>query len=51
MTTLHPNCAAVQAILVDQGLPGRITLLSDAATTAKLAADQLGCDVGAIANS
>jgi prolyl-tRNA editing enzyme YbaK/EbsC (Cys-tRNA(Pro) deacylase) len=51
VTTLHPNCAAVQEILVAEGLPGRVQLLSDAATTARLAADQLGCDVGAIANS
>lgn len=51
MTTLHPTCQAVEAVVIDHGLPGRIRMLPDAATTAKAAAEQLGCDVGAIANS
>lgn len=51
MTTLHANCVAVESILIADGLPGRIRMLPDAATTAQLAADQLGCEVGAIANS
>lgn len=51
MTTLHPTCQAIESILIANGLPGRIQMLPDAATTAQLAADQLGCAVGAIANS
>jgi len=41
----------VDAGLARAGVPGRVRLLSDAAPTAQAAADQLGCPVGAIANS
>src|SRR5688572_9742614 len=49
--TLHPNCAAVNKILQAAGLPGRVRMLDQAVTTARAAAEQLGCPVGAIANS
>ena len=48
---MHPNCEAVDAVLAAAGLTGRVQLLPDAATTAALAAAQLGVEVGAIANS
>ena len=48
---MHPNCVAVNAILEAAGATGRVQLLTDAATTAALAAQQLGVEVGAIANS
>jgi prolyl-tRNA editing enzyme YbaK/EbsC (Cys-tRNA(Pro) deacylase) len=51
VTDLHPNCVLVNQILIDAGLPGRVRLLPEAAPTAVAAATQLGCDVGAIANS
>lgn len=51
MTELHPRCQAINALLADAGLPGRVVLLPDAAPTAAAAAAQLGCPVGAIANS
>jgi prolyl-tRNA editing enzyme YbaK/EbsC (Cys-tRNA(Pro) deacylase) len=41
----------VDAVLAAAGVPGRVRILSDAAPTAQAAADQLGCPVGAIANS
>ena len=47
----HPNCRAVDAILAAANLPGRVQLLRDPAPTAQAAADQIGCPVGAIANS
>jgi prolyl-tRNA editing enzyme YbaK/EbsC (Cys-tRNA(Pro) deacylase) len=47
----HPACAAVDAILAKAGLTGRVRLLPHPAPTAQAAADQLGCPVGAIANS
>jgi prolyl-tRNA editing enzyme YbaK/EbsC (Cys-tRNA(Pro) deacylase) len=49
--TRHPNVSAIDAILGAAGVPGRVQLLSDAATTAASAAAQLGVEVGAIANS
>lgn len=49
--TAHPNCAAVDAALSAAGLPGRVRILDEPAPTAAAAAAQLGCDVGAIANS
>src|SRR5579875_2305183 len=48
---MHPNCMAVDAALAAAGLPGRVRVLPDAAPTAATAAAQLGCEVGAIANS
>jgi prolyl-tRNA editing enzyme YbaK/EbsC (Cys-tRNA(Pro) deacylase) len=48
---VHPNCAAVDAVLEAAGAPGRVRILSEAAPTAVAAAEQLGVDVGAIANS
>jgi prolyl-tRNA editing enzyme YbaK/EbsC (Cys-tRNA(Pro) deacylase) len=48
---MHPNCEAVNAILLAAGLSGRVRMLDEAATTARAAAQQLGCPVGAIANS
>jgi prolyl-tRNA editing enzyme YbaK/EbsC (Cys-tRNA(Pro) deacylase) len=48
---MHPNCAAVNEILRAAGLPGRVRMLDEAVTTARAAAEHLGCPVGAIANS
>jgi prolyl-tRNA editing enzyme YbaK/EbsC (Cys-tRNA(Pro) deacylase) len=48
---MHPNCAAVNEILQAAGVTGRVRLLDEAATAARAAAEQLGCPVGAIANS
>jgi prolyl-tRNA editing enzyme YbaK/EbsC (Cys-tRNA(Pro) deacylase) len=48
---MHPNCEAVNHILEDAGLPGRVQMLDDAVATAPAAAQYLGCPVGAIANS
>jgi len=51
VTALHTSCQAVNDILAAAGLPGRVRILGDAAPTARAAAEQLGCPVGAIANS
>jgi prolyl-tRNA editing enzyme YbaK/EbsC (Cys-tRNA(Pro) deacylase) len=48
---MHPNCDAVNAILQAAGLPGRVRMLDEAVSTARAAAQHLGCPVGAIANS
>ena len=48
---MHPNCVAVDAVLAAAGLAGRVKLLPHPAPTAVAAAEQLGVDVGAIANS
>ena len=48
---MHPNCEAVNHILEAAGLPGRVHMLDEAVTTAHAAAQQVGCPVGAIANS
>jgi prolyl-tRNA editing enzyme YbaK/EbsC (Cys-tRNA(Pro) deacylase) len=48
---MHPNSEAVNNILKTAGLPGRVRMLDEAVTTARAAAQQLGCPVGAIANS
>lgn len=48
---MHPNCLAVDAALAAAGMSGRVKLLPDAAPTAAAAAEQLGVEVGAIANS
>jgi prolyl-tRNA editing enzyme YbaK/EbsC (Cys-tRNA(Pro) deacylase) len=47
----HPSVTKINSLLTDAGLPGRVRILPDAAPTAQAAADQLGCAVGAIANS
>jgi prolyl-tRNA editing enzyme YbaK/EbsC (Cys-tRNA(Pro) deacylase) len=41
----------VNEILQAAGLPGRVQMLDEAVTTARAAAEHLGCPVGAIANS
>ncbi|UQX87213.1 YbaK/EbsC family protein [Jatrophihabitans telluris] len=51
MDDLHPNCVRINAILAEAGLPGRVRILPEAAPTAVAAAEQIGCSVGAIANS
>lgn len=51
MSVDHPACRAVDAILAAAGLPGRVRILPEPAPTAQAAADQIGCPVGAIANS
>jgi prolyl-tRNA editing enzyme YbaK/EbsC (Cys-tRNA(Pro) deacylase) len=48
---LHPSSQAVNDILAAAGLPGRVRILPEPAPTAAAAARQLGCPVGAIANS
>jgi prolyl-tRNA editing enzyme YbaK/EbsC (Cys-tRNA(Pro) deacylase) len=48
---VHPNVERVSAALRDAGTGGQIRELDAAARTARQAADQLGCEVGAIANS
>ncbi|MCW2854767.1 MAG: ybaK 1 [Marmoricola sp.] len=47
----HPSIASFRARLGDLGGQGRIVLLPDSVHTAALAAEALGCEVGAIANS
>lgn len=47
----HPAVDAVVADLARSSIDARVVWLDDAATTAPLAADALGVDVGAIANS
>jgi prolyl-tRNA editing enzyme YbaK/EbsC (Cys-tRNA(Pro) deacylase) len=42
---------AVDAVLAEAGLAGRVRILTEAAPTAAAAAAQVGVDVGAIANS
>jgi prolyl-tRNA editing enzyme YbaK/EbsC (Cys-tRNA(Pro) deacylase) len=48
---VHRNCQAVDAALDAAGVAGRVRLLPEPAPTAAAAAEQLGVDVGAIANS
>jgi prolyl-tRNA editing enzyme YbaK/EbsC (Cys-tRNA(Pro) deacylase) len=47
----HPSIANVNSHLHDLGAAGSVRLLPDSARTAQQAADGLGCEVGAIANS
>src|SRR5262245_13894082 len=49
--TVHPNVAAVNAVLEAFSSPGRVQLLPDAVRTAQEAADALGIGPGQIANS
>src|SRR4029453_8959440 len=48
---MPPKCAAVNEILQAAGMTGRVRMLDEAVTTARAAAERLGCPVGAIANS
>jgi prolyl-tRNA editing enzyme YbaK/EbsC (Cys-tRNA(Pro) deacylase) len=48
---VHPNCAAVDAVLAHAGIAGRVRILDEPAPTAAAAAALVGVDVGAIANS
>ncbi len=47
----HPSVASFRAALAVAGGRGRIVVLPDSVHTAALAAQALGCEVGAIANS
>jgi prolyl-tRNA editing enzyme YbaK/EbsC (Cys-tRNA(Pro) deacylase) len=47
----HPSIQRVAEALAAAGATGVIRVLPDAAPTAAAAAEQLGCEVGAIANS
>ncbi len=47
----HPNVRTVSAALAAAGIGGQVVVLPDSAPTAAAAAAQLGCEVGAIANS
>lgn len=51
MSQLHSNSQKVQDALRAAGLSARVELLTQEARTAAAAAEQLGCEVGAIANS
>ncbi|GHH62568.1 hypothetical protein GCM10017673_01950 [Streptosporangium violaceochromogenes] len=48
---LHPNVEKVAAVLREHGATGEIIVFAEATPTAATAAAQLGCEVGAIANS
>jgi prolyl-tRNA editing enzyme YbaK/EbsC (Cys-tRNA(Pro) deacylase) len=48
---MHPNTVNVAARLRELGAAGEVRELPEAAPTAASAAAQLGCDIGAIANS
>ncbi|MES9544239.1 MULTISPECIES: YbaK/EbsC family protein [unclassified Actinomadura] len=48
---MHPNAEIVAKALLDLGAAGAVVELPDSAPTARAAAEQLGCEVGAIANS
>ncbi|WP_067438327.1 YbaK/EbsC family protein [Nocardioides jensenii] len=47
----HPSIEKFRAVLTEQGGTGEIVVLPDSVHTAALAAEALGCEVGAIANS
>jgi len=51
MSSEHPSVARFREALTDAGGTGRIVVLPDSVHTAPLAAEALGCPVGAIANS
>jgi prolyl-tRNA editing enzyme YbaK/EbsC (Cys-tRNA(Pro) deacylase) len=50
-TPIHPSVERVRAALAEHGASGEIRWLDDAVTTAALAAQALGVDIGQIANS
>jgi prolyl-tRNA editing enzyme YbaK/EbsC (Cys-tRNA(Pro) deacylase) len=47
----HPSITKFRAVLAERGGTGDIVVLPDSVHTAALAAEALGCEVGAIANS
>lgn len=51
MTSEHPSITSFRAALERLGGSGHVVILPDSVHTAVLAADALGCEVGAIANS
>ena len=51
MASEHPSIARFRDALAQSGGTGRIVVLPDSVHTAALAAEALGCEVGAIANS
>ena len=51
MTAEHPSLARFRTELAARGGTGRIVVLPESVHTAALAAEALGCEVGAIANS
>ena len=51
MTTEHPSIARFRKEHANRGGMGNIVILPDSVHTAALAAEALGCEVGAIANS
>lgn len=51
MTDLHPNARTVQDALEAAGIDTRVRRLSKETRTAALAAAELECEIGAIANS
>ena len=48
---MHPNAVHVASVLRELGVAGEVRELPEPAPTAATAAAQLGCEVGAIANS
>ncbi|KAB2342995.1 YbaK/EbsC family protein [Actinomadura rudentiformis] len=48
---MHPNAERVTSALRASGAAGEVIELPESAPTAQAAADQLGCEIGAIANS
>ncbi|MEU7450908.1 YbaK/EbsC family protein [Streptosporangium roseum] len=48
---MHPNIEKVAAVLGEHNVAGEIVVFAEATPTAATAAAQLGCEVGAIANS
>jgi prolyl-tRNA editing enzyme YbaK/EbsC (Cys-tRNA(Pro) deacylase) len=48
---MHPNAENVAVLLRELGVAGSVVELPDPAPTAAAAAAQLGCEIGAIANS
>jgi prolyl-tRNA editing enzyme YbaK/EbsC (Cys-tRNA(Pro) deacylase) len=47
----HPAVIAVEAALLEQGFEPEVRVLPESAPNAAAAAEQLGCEIGAIANS
>lgn len=51
LLVMHPNAEHVARVLAEYGVSGEVRELPESAPTAATAAAQLGCDLGAIANS
>lgn len=51
MSSLHPSCVRINELLDGHQVTGRVQILPEVAPTARAAAEQVGCEVGAIANS